>query len=279
VTIEQEIQLGDDLRHMVAGHSFQADPDLLLRRAQRARRRSLATRGVAGVGVLAVAAAGTAVGITAGGAGAGTPSVQDTAYVVKQVSAVLSNDSNSVYRTTDPSEGTVWYQDQVTMNEYWVDGTGTNRVEAWDSAPLIDHHVHLRDTTVNHKDRTYSTSDQQVGGYISGTSPKESSFVDRIKQGLGSGQDKLLGTGEYQGHQVIKLGYANDASKFQLWVDSTTYEPVRSVETGSDGQQNASDLAFLPRTPDLLHTMNTPQVPAGFTKVDDALPKGAGHGG
>jgi hypothetical protein len=76
---------------------------------------------------------------------------------------------------------------------------------------------------------------------------------------------------------VIKLGWTEDSSNFQLWVDSTTYQPVHSISTGPDGDQDATDLAFLPRTPDLVHTMNTPQIPAGFTKVAEA--SNIGHGG
>ncbi|MEU4520642.1 hypothetical protein AB0F52_18320 [Amycolatopsis sp. NPDC024027] len=42
--------------------------------------------------------------------------------------------------------------------------------------------------------------------------------------------------------------------------------------------RRTSDLAFLPRTPDLVRTVNTPQVPAGFTKAAEAN-TGPGHGG
>ncbi|HEX4221961.1 MAG TPA: hypothetical protein VHZ97_06355 [Pseudonocardiaceae bacterium] len=272
---EQEIQLSDDLRHLVVGHSFTADPDALLLRGRQARRRSMATRGAAGIGVLAVAAAGTVVGLDAGGSG--TPSVQDAAYVVKHVSAVLDSDKDYVYQMTEPSQGTVEYLDQTTTNQYFVAGTGNTRVVSWDSSPVVDHYTHLRNTTVNYQNHTYSTSDDKVGGYISGPEPKESNIVDRVRQGINSGQDKILGTGEYQGHQVIKLGWTEDSSNFQLWVDSTTYQPVHSISTGPDGDQDATDLAFLPRTPDLVHTMNTPQIPAGFTKVAEA--SNIGHGG
>lgn len=278
---EQEIQLSDDLRHLVANHSFQADPDSLLRRARQARRRGMATRGAAGIGVLAVAAAGAVIGFDGSDGGVGGPAVQDAAYVAGQVSAALERDANYVYRITDHGQGTVWYQDQVTMNQYWVYGTGNTRTEAWDSTPVIDHYAHLRDTTVNHKDRTYSTSDQKLSGYIADADaqPKETTFVERIKNAIDKGEDKVVGTGDYQGHHVIKLSYGGAGQTSQMWVDSSTYQPVYLITTDADGQQDTNDLAFLPRTPDLLRTMNTPQVPAGFTKVADALDGGPGHGG
>ncbi|HEV3360652.1 MAG TPA: hypothetical protein VG247_27885 [Pseudonocardiaceae bacterium] len=276
---EQEIQLSDDLRHLVANHRFQADPDSLLQRARQARRRGMATRGAAGIGVLAVAAAGAVIGFNGSDSGAGAPSVQDAAYVARQVSAALDSDANYVYRITDHGQGTVWYQDQVTMSQYWVYGSGNTRTEAWDSSPVIDHYTHLLDTTVNYKDRTYSTSDQKLNGYISGTPPKETTFVERTKESIGKGDDKVVGTGDYQGHHVIKLSYAVDGQTSQMWVDSTSYQPVYLITTDSDGHQDTSDLAFLPRTSDLLHTMNTPRIPAGFTKVADALGDGPGHGG
>ena len=76
---------------------------------------------------------------------------------------------------------------------------------------------------------------------------------------------------------MIKLAIGDPSLKFELWVDSTSYQPVHSVSIGPDGTTDATDLAFLPRTPDLVHTMTTPQVPAGFTKVDEA--SNIGHGG
>lgn len=274
---EEEIRLSDDLRHLVAGHSFGADPDVLVQRGRRARRRGLATRGAAGIGVLTVAAVATIIGTNAGGTG--EPPVHTAAFVAKQVSAALGRDAGYIYRIIDHGQGTVWYQDQVTMDQYWVHGTGNTRTEAWNSSPVIDHHVHLLDTTVNHQDRTYSTNDKKLPGYVAGVPPQETSLVDRIKESINKGDDTIVGTGEYQGHQVIKLGHTVGKQYSEMWVDSTSYQPVYLITTDENGQQDTSDLAFLPRTPDLVHTMTTPHVPAGFTRVADALDGGPGHGG
>jgi hypothetical protein len=273
VNHEHEIQLSDDLRHIVAGHSFQADPDALLQRGQRARRRSMATRGMAGIGVLAVAATGTVIGLN--GSGSGSPQVQDAAYVAQHVTAVLNSEADYVYRETDLTDGIISYLDQVDPNLYFVAGTAANPIQIWDSKSVVDHHMHVKETAVNYKDHTYSTSDDKLPAYVSGPL-QEGNIVDRIKQGINSGENKIVGTGDYQGHHVIKLSYAQDEMDFQLWVDSTTYQPVHSVST-IDGQTDETDLALLPRTPDLVHTMTTPVVPNGFTKVDDAsdnLPHG-----
>ncbi|HEY4453005.1 MAG TPA: hypothetical protein VGN81_01735 [Pseudonocardiaceae bacterium] len=274
MSTHDEIQLSDDLRHLVAGHSFEADPDALLVRAQRARRRNIATKGAAGIGVLAVAAAGTAIAFNGG---SGTPQVQNAAYIAQQVTKALDSDAGNVYRVTDLNEGTVAYLDQVTYNQYFVAGSGDTRVVAWDTFSVVDHQTHLLDTTVNYKDHTYSTDDTNTGLSPSGPPQAGTGIVDRVKQGVKSGSDKIVGTGEYQGHQVIKLTFASGTSGFELWVDSSTYQPVHSIATESDGTKDASDLAFLPRTPDLVHTMTTPQVPAGFAKVDQA--SNIGHGG
>lgn len=275
MTTKDEIQLSDDLRHLVAGHNFEADPDALLLRAQRARRRNIATKGAAGVGVLAVAAAGTAIGLN--GAGTSAPQVQDAAYVAQHVAQALKDDANNVYRETDLTAGTVTYIDQTTFNQYFVAGTGDTRVVAWDWTSTVGNHTHLNDTTVNFKDHTYSTNDQDLG-FKESASAQESTIAKRFEQGIKSGQDKIIGTGEYQGHQVIKLtvGPYVAGIAVEVWVDSTTYQPVHAINT-IDGKQDAIDLAFLPRTPDLVHTMTTPQVPAGFTKVDEA--SNIGHGG
>jgi hypothetical protein len=137
---------------------------------------------------------------------------------------------------------------------------------------VIDHAAHLLDTTVNHQDRTYSTEDTKLPGHVAGELPPKTNFVDRIKKSI-SGQE-VVGSGEYQGHRVLKLGYAAG----ELWVDATTYLPVYRITTDADGRRTTSDLAFLPRTPDLVQTVNTPRVPAGFTKVAEAN-TGPGHGG
>jgi hypothetical protein len=277
VSTEQEIQLSDDLRQLVANHNFAGDPDALVRRGRQAKRRSVATRGAAGIGVLAVAAAGTVVATHSGGAS--TPPVQDAAYVTRHVSAALDGDDNYVYRITDQAEGTVQYDDQVTDNEYWIYGSGNTRTVAWDSSPVVEHYVHLLDTTVDYQNKTYSTDDQKLPGYVSGALPKETTIVERIKESISTGEDKIVGTGEYQGHQVIKLSYTSKDVALEMWVDATTYQPVHSI-TDVDGLHETVDLAFLPRTPDLENTINNPQVPTGFAKVADALPANSpGHGG
>lgn len=267
---EQENRLREGLRRAVDGETFRTDPDVVLRRARRARRRTLATRGAAGTGALAIAVAATLAGLHPGD----DPAVHNAAYVAERVSAALDGGSGYVYRIVDHEEGSVWYQDQVTMSQYWVHGSGDTRIEAWDSSPVIDHHAHLLDTTVNHKDRTYSTEDTKLPAYVPGTLPPRSSFADRIKKAIGSGRNEVVGAGEYQGHQVIKLGYPGG----EMWVDAATYLPVYRITTDPDGKRTTSDLAFLPRTPDLVKTVNTPQVPAGFTKVAEAN-TGPGHGG
>ncbi|MEV6444936.1 hypothetical protein [Amycolatopsis sp. NPDC051716] len=264
---EQENRLREDLRRAVDGETFRTDPDVVLGRARRARRRTLVARGAAGTGVLAVVAAT----LIAGHPG-DAPEVRTAAYVVERVSAALDGGPGYVYRIVDHDEGTVWYQDQVTMSQYWVYGTGGTRIEAWDSSPVIDHAAHLLDTTVNHQDRTYSTEDTKLPGHVAGELPPKTNFVDRIKRSI-SGQE-IVGSGEYQGHRVLKLGYAAG----ELWVDATTYLPVYRITTDADGRRTTSDLAFLPRTPDLVQTVNTPRVPAGFTKVAEAN-TGPGHGG
>jgi hypothetical protein len=268
VNTEQENRLREDLRRAVDGETFRTDPDVVLGRARRARRRTLVTRGAVGTGVLAVVVAATLASVPTG-----VPEVRNAAYVVERVSAALDGGPGYVYRSVDHDEGTVWYQDQVTMSQYWVYGTGATRIEAWDSSPVIDHAAHLRDTTVNHKDRTFSTEDTKLPGYVAGELPPKTSFADRIKKSITGGQE-IVGSGEYRGHQVIKLGHPAG----ELWVDATTYLPVYRVTTDADGRKTASDLAFLPRTPDLVKTVNTPQIPAGFTEVAEAN-TGPGHGG
>ena len=59
---QDELQLSDDLRHLVADPPFVPDIEAIERRGRRQRRRGLAVRGLAGLSVAGVAVAGVAVG-------------------------------------------------------------------------------------------------------------------------------------------------------------------------------------------------------------------------
>jgi len=52
----------------------------------------------------------------------------------------------------------------------------------------------------------------------------------------------------------------------RLWVDATTYLPMRQYLRMSNGQQNVTDYIYLPPTPANLAKLH-PEIPAGHTHV------------
>ena len=54
----------------------------------------------------------------------------------------------------------------------------------------------------------------------------------------------------------------------RLWVDATTYLPMRDYMRMSNGQQNVTDCAFLPPRPRTWR--NCAEIPAGYTRAGSA---------
>jgi len=52
----------------------------------------------------------------------------------------------------------------------------------------------------------------------------------------------------------------------RLWVDATTYLPMRQYVRMSNGEQNVSDYTFLPPTAANLAKLR-PEIPAGYTRA------------
>ncbi len=53
----------------------------------------------------------------------------------------------------------------------------------------------------------------------------------------------------------------------RLWVDATTYLPMRQFLRMSNGEQNVTDYTFLPPTAENLAKLR-PEIPAGYAKAD-----------
>jgi hypothetical protein len=58
----------------------------------------------------------------------------------------------------------------------------------------------------------------------------------------------------------------------RLWVNATTYPPMREYVRMSNGQQNVTDYVFLPPTPENLAKLR-PVIPAGYTRANSTGPK------
>jgi hypothetical protein len=76
--------------------------------------------------------------------------------------------------------------------------------------------------------------------------------------------------------EVFKMPPNNEApphtTAARLWVNATTYPPMREYVRMSNGQQNVTDYVFLPPTPENLAKLR-PVIPAGYTRANSTGPK------
>jgi hypothetical protein len=95
-----------------------------------------------------------------------------------------------------------------------------------------------------------------------------------IRAEIANGQFTVAGRTELHGQQAIELKINvplnNEAPPHitaeRLWVNATTYLPMRGYQRMSNGQQSLTDYTFLPPTPANLAKLR-PVIPAGYTRV------------
>jgi hypothetical protein len=95
-----------------------------------------------------------------------------------------------------------------------------------------------------------------------------------IRAEIANGQFTVIGQTELHGQQAIELKINvppnNEAPPHttveRLWVNATTYLPMREYTRMSNGQQSVTDYAFLPPTPENLAKLR-PVIPAGYTRA------------
>jgi hypothetical protein len=95
-----------------------------------------------------------------------------------------------------------------------------------------------------------------------------------IRAEIANGQFSVIGRTRLDGQQAIELKInvppSNEAPPHvtaeRLWVNATTYLPMREHLRMSNGQQSVSDYVFLPPTPQNLAKLR-PAIPAGYTRA------------
>ena len=95
-----------------------------------------------------------------------------------------------------------------------------------------------------------------------------------IRAEIANGQFSIVGRAELHGQPAveleIKVPASNEAPPHvtaeRLWVDATTYLPMRQYLRMSNGEQNITDYTYLPPTPGNLAKLR-PQIPPGYTHV------------
>ena len=95
-----------------------------------------------------------------------------------------------------------------------------------------------------------------------------------IKSWLDAGGLKIVGHQEINGHQALGLRQPWARGYRELWVDSRTFLPLRTIMAGFANTtsplknvQLINNETWLPRTTSLLDMVNHVHIPAGFRQV------------
>ena len=95
-----------------------------------------------------------------------------------------------------------------------------------------------------------------------------------IRAEIANGQFTVIGPTELDGQQAIELKINVPPNHEApphivaelMWVNATTYLPMRDYTRWSNGQQSVGDYVFLPPTPENLAKLR-PVIPAGYTRA------------
>lgn len=302
---EHEIQLSHDLRQIVAGHPMSTDIDAAIRRGRKARQRSIAFRGVSGLGVAAIATGAVVMsthgttsrpGIASPSAPAktgtatrpgtatrtGAPRAETAAYVIKHTEAALANVSKHIIRedaaSTTSGDYTLWI-DPRTGDSYLREGSGAGAIAGWGSTYLVKNVLHWRTVQVNYGPRTWWDSVIHAAGPIqepipSGPTGGVSGTPAQIKEMLTAGHLEIIGHREINGHKATGLKGRFAEGYREIWVDSATFQPLQviladfaNVRGPLRQYRMVFNESWLPRSAGLVNLVNHPRIPAGFTQV------------
>lgn len=277
----RETQLGHELRELVSDQPFTPDLEAIGQRARQRRRRRIALHGgtAAAAAVLAAGGLFTAVHGTGGttvhqGVASGPASRTETvAYVTGRVKAALANVNDYIdYTRTGPggNSATNWV-DPRTNNDYEVLQDSNGKSIAWLSTYLVNRVLTWKTVEADYSTRTWFVNIMHAAGPIQGSTAGATSSVmtpQEIKSWLDSGEFKLVGRQEINGHSAIGLrGPWVTGGYRELWVDAETFLPLRTIVKGPGNLTRVSNDTWLPRTSSLVNMVNHVHIPAGFRQV------------
>ena len=268
------------MRSHVAGTRLTADVVAAAGRAN--RRRRAVRRGAFAAGGLTLATAAAVTGVVAMSGSPGTVSpappaqvaLQPAGYVASHVSEALDRNSAKItYVTVRQTSDAGPYE-----SEQWWDGaTGDWRRHAKGADALIKYSgEHATFTMVDHTTRTWWAIT-----YKADTSSSEGWSKDDIKAALKKqGSFEVIGKESLDGRGVLHLrvaGAKDKGSNLELWVDASSYDLVRTVETyrpsgGGTASVDQWDYTYLPRTEEGL-TRFALEPPAGYTRNQADAPQ------
>jgi hypothetical protein len=269
-------------------------------RAVRARRRHVLRAGLALGAAGAVAAAAVIAAVAHGPATKATP-IAAPALRARLLAAIDTASGDILYTHGEPAPGGGTWQSPAYPQpgqevHFHVLGLGSDGTVFKD----LEYSFTMPSETALHDYINNYTADLDQGGLqLSGTviwvdhrshvwGQDHSKFIlgftldaAGIRAEIANGQFTVIGQTELHGRQAIELKINvppnNEAPPHttaeRLWVNATTYLPMREYTRMSNGQQSVTDYAFLPPTPENLAKLR-PVIPAGYTRASRAqVPK------
>lgn len=92
------------------------------------------------------------------------------------------------------------------------------------------------------------------------------STSEKIRRELLSGNDRVLGHTRLHGRPVLMLANNEPTLRRRIWVDPTSYLPVRMTAYGQ-GMSYVINYTWIPRSEQALAATFAPHIPPGFVKV------------
>jgi hypothetical protein len=248
------------------------------RRGRRQRRRNLATglRVLGAACILAVTACASASGQAIGKQ---ADSVVGTG--LRQRIDAAQDPVGYLVRTTATQEGTgssstttVW-TDPVTGNAMLRRGSGASQVANWERDYYENRVLHWDQTQVNYGPRTWWTADEHAAAPIKGpvpAGPAGGGYTPAavVTEVLDKAAGQIVGYPVVDGRRTIELSVSMTGSRFDFWVDSRTYQVIRTVKYFLGAMPFPpirSDYHWVRTSAAMVDLIDHPLIPAGFTQV------------
>ncbi len=162
--------------------------------------------------------------------------------MTSHVEAALANADRYIIRdeTSSYPGGTYTeWTDPRTGNAYSVQGTGSQKTLSWNSTFYVKKVLHWKTTEADYSTRTWFVSVIHAAGPIQGAPPSGPDVPGgspaQLQEMLKAGIMRVVGHGTVNGHQATELRVGLGEITLTVWVDSTTYQPVRFIRTFPKG--------------------------------------------
>jgi hypothetical protein len=215
------------------------------------------------------------------------PKIVTAAYVVNHLQAAVDTNAGWVLETLQHAPNS--QTGQPTYSENWASNVGdSTRSEALDEQGNPTTGTVLTTTpnqttaiTINYENHTWSTTTYPFGSSgSSGPAPLPETPAQQAAQlqaGVATGMVSLVGPTTIDGQNAVELEEGTVQAGMQyVWVDPTTYLPIRELDTASgvsstSDQGIRDDYEWLPATPANLQLLTaSAAIPAGFRQVATA---------